>query len=323
MEEDKLAIITGGAGFLGSHLSELLIKKKWKVIIFDNFSDFYDPSIKWRNAVELENIGVKIVKGDILNGNFFSKLLKKTINNSSVSPIIFHLAAQPGVSFCETHSKEAQRVNVRGTFNVLKAIIENNYPKMIFASSSCAFGESEYIPIDEKHPKNPISVYGKSKLAGEEIILDFKEKYPDFNFTIIRPFSAVGIRQRPDMAIHNFIKKIILGEKIRIYGDGESTRDWTHVKDIVNGFYLASKNDKLKDEIFNIGFGKNLSLNYTIKVIANTLQKEAIVEYINKNRFEIKHSCADINFAKERIGYKPKYQFFDAITEMITCQKKK
>lgn len=317
MENDKIAALTGGVGFIGYHLSKVLITKGYDVHIYDNFSDFYSPETKWRNASELIDLGANIIEGDLLDRKLLTKWLKRINKTNSITPIVFHLAAQAGIRYCEIHPEKAYKINVIWTLNVLDSMLRNKIPYLVFSSSSTIFGETQYLPINENHPKNPISVYGKSKLNCEKAIIQFNEKYEDLNYTIIQPFSVVGPRQRPDMALHIFIRRLMNNKAIQIYGDGNNSRDWTHVKDTAYAFYLAGENNKLSNLEINIGSGKNYTLKYTIEKIANLLGKEPKIEYLKRNAYDVYNSCADISFAKKILGYKVNYQLENAIKDMI------
>lgn len=309
------ALVTGGAGFIGYHLCKTLIKKGFSVSMLDNFSDYYSIKIKQKNSEELENLGVKIIKETILNKKILLKILADDYNS------VFHLAAQPGVRFSTQNPEFSMKTNIEGTSNVLSACLENQIGKIVIASSSSVFGLQEYLPINEIHPKKPISFYGVSKLAVENMTDVYRYLYKDMDISIIRPFTVVGPRQRPDMAIYKFVSKAINNEKIVVFGDGEQTRDWTHVENIAMAFYLAATKDRASNEDFNIGAGTRISVNDALKLIEDEIGKKISVEYKEYDKADVKDTFADIKKAQNLLDYKPIKSLRIAIKEFIKDYK--
>ncbi|MBD3189762.1 MAG: NAD-dependent epimerase/dehydratase family protein [Candidatus Heimdallarchaeota archaeon] len=307
----KKVLVTGGAGFIGYHLSKFLLNKGFNLTILDNFSDYYSRDLKWLNAKELEQLGATIIKGDILKK---SDLLKALSSNCDV---VFHLAAQPGVRFSTINPEQSLRINIEGTAQVLSVCKEWAIKKIVLASSSSVFGEKEYLPIDESHPKKPISFYGVSKLATERLVDVYRRLYSEMDISIIRPFTVIGARQRPDMAINSFVSRALNDRKITIYGDGEQTRDWTNVINIVKAFYLAAITPEARNESFNIGMGERTSVNQVLDLVSKITNKELELEYVEFDKADMRDTLADISKAKRILNYCPQGSIPDAIKDFV------
>jgi len=291
-------LITGGAGFIGSHLTDYLVKRGAEVICYDNFSKQYNGKLKNMN----KRYGVKnhrLIKGDILNSEELSKEMKGI-------DVIFHLAAQPGVRYSLINPVEVSRINIDGTINVLEAARRSDIKKIIFASSSSVYGNPRYLPVDEQHPREPISPYGLSKLVGEEYCNLYARLY-GMNISVLRYFTVYGPRQRQDMAIYKFVESILKDKSPIVYGDGEQTRDFTFIDDIVQGTILAAKYEKKGINIFNIGGGRRISVNNLLDLIIKFCEKEKVVEpiYQQKKLGDVVDNHADINKAIKTLGYNP------------------
>lgn len=303
--------MTGGAGFIGYHLTKYLITKGHEVTILDNFSDYYSEKIKRTNAKELQQLGVNVVEGSILQ--------REDLQNAITDQCeyVFHFAAQPGVRYSTMNPERSLRINVEGTSHVLSICKEVGIRKIVVASSSSVFGLQEYLPIDETHPKNPISYYGASKLATEKIVEVSRHLYNDLDISIVRPFTVIGARQRPDMAINLFISRALKETPIIIYGDGKQTRDWTHVENIVEGTYLMAVKSGGRNEDFNIGSGIRTSVNDVLEMISEITSKKLKIEYKPFDKADVKDTLADISKAKELLDYSPKKSLKIAIEDFI------
>ena len=312
---DLRILITGGAGFIGSHLTDKLLELGNEVICFDNFDSYYLN--KEKNIEQnLMNPNYKLIKADILNYNLLKIAMKKV-------EIIFHLAAQPGVRFSIENPRKTVQVNVLGTVNVLKAVLEQNVRKVIFASSSSVYGEPKRLPLDEKHPTNPISPYGLSKLCSEKYCQLYHTLHKE-NIVILRYFTVYGSRQRPDMAIHKFTKLIVQGEPPIIYGDGLQSRDFTYVDDIVNGTILAAENDEATGQIFNLASGSKITVNKLVKLLIRLLEKGKIKPIRTETqRGDVSHTHADITKAKSVLGYQPKTSLLQGLKTFVRWYSKK
>ena len=303
-------LITGGAGFIGYHLSKYFLQEGKEVVVYDNFADYYDPVIKWMNAKELEELGAKVVIGDILD----KKNLANTMIQEGVNAVI-HLAAQAGVRYSTINPDKSFRVNVEGTSNVLSAARKSKASRVVVTSSSSVFGSTEYLPMDEEHPKNPVSYYGASKLCTEHTVNVTRHLYPETETVLIRPYTVVGARQRPDMAINIFVSKAMQKETITVFGDGNQTRDWTHVENMAQAFYFATMKDKAKNQDFNIGAGTRISVNEVLNMVSEVTNRKLHLEYKDMDKADVRDTFANINKAKQILGYRPKKTLFDAVED--------
>jgi len=288
-------IITGGAGFIGKHLVELLIKKENDITIFDNFSNSKEESVMY-----LKNLGAKIVKGDIRKIGEINNAIKD-------HDIVIHLAAKISVEESIKSPSETFQTNVEGTKNVLIACEKNQIKKIIVASSAAVYGESEAdVKLTEKSKINPISPYGESKVMMENEIKKIT-KNNDMNYVILRFFNIYGKSQSPEYAgvITKFIKKIEMNQSLEIFGDGMQTRDFISVKDVVNSIYHSIENGK--NQIYNIGSGKPITIKQLAKLMITLSKKELKINYNDIKKGDIRFSEADVSLAKKELHYLPKY----------------
>ena len=288
-------IITGGAGFIGKHLVELLIKKENDITIFDNFSNSKEESVMY-----LKNLGAKIVKGDIRKIGDINNAIKD-------HDIVIHLAAKISVEESIKSPSETFQTNVEGTKNVLIACEKNQIKKIIVASSAAVYGESEAdVKLTEKSKINPISPYGESKVVMENEIKKITENN-DMNYVILRFFNIYGKSQSPEYAgvITKFIKKIEMNQSLEIFGDGMQTRDFISVKDVVNSIYHSIENGK--NQIYNIGSGKPITIKQLAKLMITLSKKELKINYNDIKKGDIRFSEADVSLAKKELHYLPKY----------------
>lgn len=305
-------MVTGGAGFIGSHLTDRLLKQGNKVMVYDNFNDFY--SGKEKNIEQLQNHpNFTLVRGDILD----YKHLHKAISGID---IVFHLAAQPGVRYSLLHPVETNNVNTTGTLNVLRAAKENEVIKVINASSSSVYGNQERLPIKEIAENYPISPYGASKLAAEHYCRIYQQTF-GLNIVTLRYFTVYGPRQRPDMAIHRFVKQIYENKPITIYGDGMQTRDFTYIDDIVQGTIASAETENIEGEVFNLGSGSRITLNGLLKLLIE-LTYDFKIQYETKKKGDVSHTLADISKAQEMLEYKPQVDLKEGLSRFIQWYKK-
>lgn len=288
-------LVTGGAGFIGSHLCERLVEKG-EVICLDNFDPYYDPQIKRKNIELLLQLpSFELVEGSILDNGLLHRLLEDV-------DYVFHNSAQAGVKVSVSDPFKTHEVNATGTLNILKAGLDSGVKKIINASSSSVYGKVSYLPFDEKHPTVPISPYGVSKLSAEHYCRVFNELY-GLETISLRYFTVFGPRMRPDLAIHIFTKKALNNEPIEIFGDGEKTRDFTYIENIVNGNMLAMK---CGSGTYNIGGGERVSVNdLARKIVANTGSQSEII-YSPALKGDAEHTWSDISKARKEFGYEPR-----------------
>jgi len=316
-------LVTGGAGFIGSHICEKLLDHDYSIICIDNFNDFYNPSIKRKNIECIErkskqkNGYFKLYEGDIRD----SKTLESLFDLEPID-VIIHLAAMPGVRISLDKPDLYHDVNVGGTKTLMNAVTKKNIKKVIFASSSSVYGNSKEIPFKETQKKYcTISPYAETKRKNE-IYLEKLADQNSINVAILRFFSVYGPRQRPDMAINKFVRHSVEGKAIPLYGDGELKRDYTYIDDIVSGIMGATKwiNDLEhygRSETFNLSSGKFITLNEIIKSIEKSLGKKLCLENKKVPSSEMVLTLGDITKAKEVLGYTPKFSLDEGMDIFI------
>ncbi|UCD07056.1 MAG: GDP-mannose 4,6-dehydratase [Candidatus Aenigmatarchaeota archaeon] len=302
-------LVTGCAGFIGSHLCENLLKQGLKVAGLDNLDPYYSTEWKENNLKVLKKqSNFNFIKGSILDSNLLKDIIKDV-------EIVYHLAALPGVrnsiktpvKYCET--------DVLGTIKLLDVSRNMDVKKFAFASSSSVYGEvpENELPVSEDRKPNPISPYGLAKTQGEEWCKMFEEVY-GLKTVSLRYFTVFGPRQRPDEAFSKFIMRIMKDEEIEIYGDGNQTRDFTYISDIVNGTLLACEKG---NGIYNIGSNKRISVNEMVDLIEKIMNKKAQIKYIEKQLGDVTHTWSKIDKAKRDLGYGPKVSIEEGIKRHV------
>jgi UDP-glucose 4-epimerase len=292
------ALVTGGAGFIGSHLTEALLSRGANVTVYDTFDSFYEG--KQKNLAETSRSKkFRLINGNILDVDTLDAAMK------GVS-LVFHEAGQAGVGFSVANPEKSNQVNVNGTLNVLTLARKNGVKRVINVSSSSVFGEPRYLPIDESHPANPTSPYGVSKLAAEHYARVFSRVYGIYTISL-RYFSVYGPRGRPDQVIHRFAASLLRGEPPVIQGDGSHSRDFTYVSDIVSGTIAAGESEDLSGEVFNLGFGNRTSVaELAEKMIRLTGQESRITpRYVEESKSDFPHTQADNGKARRLLGWNP------------------
>lgn len=319
----RTILVTGGAGFIGSHLSEKLLIEGNKVLVIDNFNNFYDPAIKRNNVEEVKKTCVdnniplenyQVFEGDIRNNEFLKEVFSNKIDS------IMHLAAMAGVRPSIVDPALYYDVNITGTVNLLERCRESNVKQFVFASSSSVYGNNEKVPFAESdRVDNPISPYAATKKSGELLCHTYHHLF-DMNIACLRFFTVYGPRQRPDLAINKFATLILEDKEIPFYGDGSTSRDYTYVEDIVSGI-VASINylntDKKVFDVFNLGGDKTVSLIEMVETIESALDKKAKLNKLPMQPGDVNRTCADINHSKETLGYSPKTTFVDGIRKFV------
>lgn len=309
-------LITGGAGFIGSHLADKLLKEGNKVIVVDNFCDFYNPKIKEDNVKHnLNNANYTLKRIDIRN----REELAKTFDEVNVD-VVIHLAAMAGVRPSIDNPIYYQEVNCVGTQNILEEMKAHNVKKLVMASSSSVYGNCKEVPFKEDMVVDfAISPYAATKKANE-VMTHVYHKLFDFNVIMLRFFTVFGPRQRPDLAINKFTRLMLNNEPIPMFGDGTTSRDYTYVEDIVSGIEKSIEyvnNNKDVYEILNLGNSSPVSLKEMIDTIAEVLNKTPNIEELPMQPGDVERTFADISKANRLIGYEPKTSFKQGIENFV------
>lgn len=316
----KTYFITGGAGFIGSTLSEKLLMEYNKVIIIDNFCEFYNPKIKENNIKNcVENVNFKLYKGDIRDKN----LIKQIFDENEID-VVVNLAAMAGVRPSIENPILYQDVNCMGLQNILEEMKKHNVKNGVFASSSSVYGNCKEVPFREDMVVDfAISPYAATKKANEVMAHVYHKLY-DMNIIMLRFFTVYGPKQRPDLAINKFTRLMLEGKEIPMFGDGSTSRDYTFVEDIVNGIEKSCNyvfNNENVYEILNLGNSSPISLKEMIKVIGDSLGVEPKIKQLPMQPGDVDRTYADITKAKNMIDYEPKVSFEDGIEKFVNWYK--
>jgi UDP-glucose 4-epimerase len=319
MINNKKILITGAAGFIGSNLTEELLKHNNYLVLIDNYNDFYQGKEEQLKEVigNYSNIGdYKIIKGDILDSNLYNKL-------DQDFDYIFHLAAYASVRYSIEYAAKITHNNITGTVNLFEyALGLKDIKKIIFASSSSVYGNPLYTPLDEEHPKNPICPYAISKLCGE-IYADYYFREFGLPITSLRFYTVYGPRGRPDMAVRKFFNLIFENQEITIYGDGKQLRDFTYISDIIDGLILSGEKPEAIGEVFNLGCSEAISVNKLVDKMYFVTGKSKKIKYIEKQIGDVDVTHSDISKAKKLLNYNPKVSIDEGLQITYQWQKKK
>lgn len=294
-------LLTGGAGFIGSHLAERLLAAGHDVVCLDNFNDFYDPAIKQRNIERaLASPGYTLVTGDILDRELLDRLFDRHCGIDCIA----HLAAYAGVRPSIERPEIYQRVNIEGTLNLLERARIYGVERFVFASSSSVYGGRTEVPFREADDvMRPISPYAATKVAGEALCHTYHHLF-GLSAHVLRFFTVYGPRQRPEMAIHLFASRLRRGEPVRIFGDGRSSRDYTYIDDIVAGVQ-ASIERCAGFEVLNLGGSRATALEDLIALLARRLDVAPVVEREPEQPGDVPITFADISRARRILDYRP------------------
>ena len=304
-------LVTGGAGFIGSHLVEKLLAVGHDVAILDDFNDFYDPEIKRENIAAVSR-DVAVYQIDLRD-----KAGLRDLFHRQKFETIAHLAARAGVRPSILQPQLYYDTNVQGTLHLLETAQITGVERFIFASSSSVYGISKTVPFSEDlHLTQAISPYAATKIAGEFLCSTYSHLY-QMRVVALRYFTVYGPRQRPDLAIHRFTKRIHAGEPIDQFGDGSTRRDYTYVDDIIQGTMVALKYEGALFDIFNLGENETIQLKDLIGAIENALGKKAKVNQLPEQPGDVPLTCADISKAKKLLGYNPKTRFNEGIPRFV------
>ena len=297
----KSVLVTGGAGFIGSHLIERLLSYDCVVSCLDNFNDFYDPAIKRRNISRLLQEGhFFLEEGDIRDCNLLDSVFERHYD------VVVHLAAMAGVRPSIKDPQLYNKVNIIGTTNLLERCRLSRIPKFIFGSSSSVYGVNQKVPFsEENNVVQTISPYAATKLAGEAICHTYHHLY-GISVASLRFFTVYGPRQRPEMAIHKFMRLIHSDQEVPMYGDGNSCRDYTYIDDIIDGTISAIGLD-CGYEVINLGGSRTVTLIDLIRLIEQALGEKAIIKHLPDQPGDVPITYADISKAGRLLGYRPNY----------------
>lgn len=309
-------VVTGGAGFIGSHIAENLSKDGNEIVIIDNLDDYYSPELKRQNIeIVLKSGDATFVNADITDLNKMKEIIDSTVD------YVYHEAAQAGVRISVEDPFKPNNVNVVGTLNILKASLDAEVKKVINASSSSVYGKVKYLPFDEEHPTQPVSPYGVSKLAAEHYCRVFYEVY-GLPTTSLRYFTVYGPRMRPDLAISIFIKNMLANEPITIFGNGEQTRDFTYIDDVVEINKKLLDNNASNGKVLNIGSGNRISVNELINILKNITNSDSNVVYSNKQLGDAEHTLANVSLAKKLVNLESTIQISSGLQKLVRSYDK-
>ncbi len=301
-------LVTGGAGFIGSHLVEKLLESNFNVTVLDNYDPFYSREIKLSNMASfINNPNLTFLELDILN--------EKELNTRLTGnyQVIVHLAAKAGVRPSIEDPLAYQDVNVKGTQNLLEFARHRNIKQFIFASSSSVYGINKNFPWKESDAVlNPISPYASTKISGELLGHVYSHLF-GIRFIALRFFTVFGPRQRPDLAIHLFSKKLLNDEVIRFFGNGSTRRDYTYVADTVQGILNAIYYTRTPYEVFNLGNHHTVSLSEMISTLEEVFEKKARIKYLPEQMGDVPITFADISKAQQLLNYMPKTNFREGV----------
>jgi len=316
-------LVTGSAGFIGFHLSKLLLNNGKKVIGIDNLNDYYDVNLK-KNRLKILKKNKKFIffKLDIAN----KSKLKNFLKNYKVG-IVIHLAAQAGVRYSITNPETYLNSNIIGFFNILEICKQKKVKFLYFASTSSVYGDNNNLPYNENlQISKPLQFYAATKVSNEVMAFAYSNIYK-IKTRALRFFTVYGPYGRPDMAIHGFVKKILLNQPINMFNRGNHTRDFTYIEDITKSIYLLIKKEntinkpKLFD-VFNLGNQKNINIKYLVKILSKILDKKIKIKYSELKQGEMKDTLSNSNKIIKYINYKPNTNIEDGLRKFIKWYKK-
>ena len=304
-------LVTGGAGFIGSHLVDKLIADGHEVVIVDDFNDFYDPQIKHANIAGFIKT-ITVCHIDLREGDVVGALLRR----EKIDAIV-HLAARAGVRPSIQSPRLYYDTNVTGTLHLLEAARETGVERFIFASSSSVYGASKTVPFSEdQHLTQTLSPYGATKIAGEFLCSTYSHLY-QMRVVALRYFTVYGPRQRPDLAIHQFTRRIYAGQSIDQFGDGTTRRDYTYIDDIIKGTMAALAYDGPLYDFFNLGESQTIQLKELIAAIENALGKKAKINQLPEQPGDMPLTYADISKARKLLGYDPTTKLNEGLPKFV------
>jgi UDP-glucuronate 4-epimerase len=310
-------LVTGGAGFIGSHFVEKCLRLGHSVAVLDDFNDFYDPAIKRANIAPF-SADVPVHEVDIRDGDSVSRLVKEGRFDT-----IAHLAARAGVRPSILEPKLYIETNIIGTWHLLEAARQSNIPRFICASSSSVYGVLKTAPFREDMCLNQtISPYAATKLASEQLCSNYAHLY-GLRTINLRFFTVYGPRQRPDLAIHSFTRSISEGKPIKKFGDGATRRDYTYIDDIIQGMLACLTYEGSLCDVFNLGESQTTTLNDLIAAIESAVGKSAIIDQLPEQPGDVPLTYADIGKARALLGYYPHTKIDEGVPKFVEWYQNK
>jgi UDP-glucuronate 4-epimerase len=307
----KNILLTGGAGFIGSHLAESLLGLGAKVTVLDDFNDFYDPTIKEANIAGFRD-RITLERGDLRDIPFVEGVFER-----GGFDCVIHLAARAGVRPSLADPRLYVSTNIDGTLNLLEACRAHGIRRFVFASSSSVYGVNEKVPFSESDLiQRTISPYAATKLMGEQLCSNYSNLY-GIRCVCLRFFTVYGPRQRPDLAIAKFTRKIMDGQPIDQYGDGSTARDYTYIDDIISGVLAAARYEGADFDIFNLGESETHTLEKLIRLIEEAVGKKADIRLLPDQPGDVPRTFADVTKAKELLGYRPSTSLEEGIRRYV------
>ncbi|MBC7287336.1 MAG: SDR family NAD(P)-dependent oxidoreductase [Armatimonadetes bacterium] len=306
------AMVTGAAGFIGSHVADALAAAGWEVVGVDNFDPYYPRELKEANLKEVS----PAVRDGFIEADIRDAQAMESIIGERKVEVIVHLAAKAGVRPSIAAPAEYMDVNIGGTVALLEAARKAGVREVIFASSSSVYGRENQVPFRETQPvQSPMSPYAASKIAGEALCYTYHHLY-NIHITCLRLFTVYGPRQRPDLAINKFVRLMFAGEPIPVFGDGTTSRDYTYVGDIVRGI-LAAIDRNLEYAVINLGNSRPVKLMELIEALERVTGVEAKIEHLPPQPGDMPHTYADITRARELLNWQPEVSLDEGLAEFV------
>ena len=308
----RTVLITGAAGFIGSHLAERCLSLGWRVVAVDCFTDYYAEPLKRQNLSEIAgHPACTVIEADILDLDLTPIL--------DAANIVFHLAAQPGVRASWDDFYRYNALNVDATQKLLECSSRSSLERFVLASSSSVYGNADALPTHEEAMLRPVSPYGITKLAAEHLARVYWQSF-GVPAVSLRYFTVYGPRQRPDMAFNRLIERALLGEPFEVFGDGNQTRDFTYVADAVDGTIAAGQHGR-PGFAYNIGGGSRRSLASVCSVLGELMGARVPLKFSRRQRGDACDTAADIGRARQDLGYEPTFSFDEGLRAQLDWQR--